>query len=65
MALLEADRRLLADLADIDDRGLELAEAIIHRERQREERNGGASPETHRALRAVSRVRDFSRPTRG
>jgi hypothetical protein len=56
------DIRLLEDLSTIDDRGLELAEALLHERRQTEEPDGDGTADVHRALLAVSRVRDFTHP---
>lgn len=58
MALNPGDRRLVADVAEIDDRGLEDAEALIHELRQRA---APADPRIPRALAALSTVRTLTK----
>ena len=60
--LLRGDLRLLDDLSDIDDRGLELALAILHRQRHRDTHLYGAPDvETLRAIDALEAVRKLTK----
>lgn len=63
--LMDADRRLLADVDLIDDRGLEHAEALIHELRQHAERTGCPDDRIARALTALDGVRTLTRTSAG
>jgi hypothetical protein len=61
MALHPGDRRLAADLRDIDDRGLEDAEALIHELRHAQPVSARFDDRIPRALRALSTVRTLTK----
>lgn len=64
MDLHPGDHRLLDDLSEIDDRGLEYAEEIVHEARQLNDRTGGPNDRADRALQALSGVRRLSKRER-
>lgn len=55
------DRRLLDDLSEIDDRGLEMAEAFLHERRYGDDLRHTPHPDMDRALAALSQVRTLSK----
>lgn len=62
MGLLHlGDRRLLSDVGEIDDRGLEMAEALLHERRYRDDLTHTPHPDMDRALAAISQVRTLSK----
>ena len=61
MALHRADQRMRADLARIDDRGLEHAEALIHELRHAQPVSARFDDRIPRALAALSNVRALTK----
>lgn len=61
MALFGGDRRLVADVAEIDDRGLEMAEALLHERRYMDDLRCVPHPDMDRALAALSGVRRLTK----
>lgn len=60
-ALDPGDRRLCADVAEIDDRGLEHAEALIHELRYQADITRRPDPRINQALTALSAVRRLTK----
>jgi hypothetical protein len=52
---------LLADAEQIDDRGLEMAEALLHERRRRDDLACQPHPDTERALAAIDGVRKLTK----
>lgn len=62
MGLLHpGDHRLLDDVSEIDDRGLEMAEELIHQQRHLNDRTGQRNDLVERALTALSGVRALTK----
>jgi len=59
--LLPSDLRLLEDCSQIDDRGLEMAEALLHERRYLNDLQGRPDPNLTRALAALDGVRRLTK----
>jgi len=59
--LLPGDLRLLDDCSAIDDRGLEIAEALLHERRYLDDLTRRPHPDMDRALQALAGVRRLTK----
>ena len=59
--LLPGDERILGDVLEIDDRGLELAEQFLHERRYNDTLACLPHPDIDRALTALSTVRSLTK----